>query len=41
MNMSRKPVQAKLMRYSAKNKPLHATLQENKTNKKRKTTNQK
>ena len=34
MNMSRKPVQTKHMRNSAKNKPLHATLQENKTNKK-------
>jgi len=40
MNMSRKPVQTKHMRNSAKNKPLHATLQENKTNKKtKKTTN--
>jgi hypothetical protein len=39
MNMSRKPVHTKHMRNSAKNKPLHATLQENKTNKKTKKNN--
>jgi len=41
MNMSRKPVHTKHMRNSAKNKLLHATLKENKTNEKtKKTTNQ-
>jgi hypothetical protein len=39
MNMSRKPVHTKHMRNSAKNKPLHATLKENKTNKKTKKNN--
>jgi len=36
MNISRKPVHTKHMRNSAKNKPLHVTLKENKTNKKNK-----